>query len=202
MSARAQAQRVTHLVTRYFESIRARPLDDATRRWVTDTLEPAELGVWEGMSPVDQAEGVAVARRLDAALAGTSEATDPRWRAAALVHDAGKQLSGYGTTGRTVTAITAMGLGSARLRRWVDAPGPVRARMGRYVAHDELGADLLRRAGARPEVAAWAGAHHQSARWTGTGIPASVCRALAAADGEPAESPSEGDRGACGGVLG
>jgi hypothetical protein len=57
--------------------------------------------------------------------------------------------------------------------------------MGRYAAHDDLGADLLRRAGARLAVVAWAAAHHRPDRWAGTGIPETVCRALADADGEP-----------------
>ena len=61
----------------------------------------------------------------------------------------------------------------------------MRARMGRYVAHDDLGGALLRDAGARAEVAAWAEAHHRPERWAGTGIPPAVCRALAEADGEP-----------------
>jgi hypothetical protein len=53
------------------------------------------------------------------------------------------------------------------------------------VAHDDLGAALLRDTGARIEVAAWAEAHHRPDRWADTGIPLAVCRALAAADGEP-----------------
>jgi len=185
MSARAAGSRVAHLARRYVESVRVRPLDHQTRRWVAGALEPEELAVWEGMGPVDQAEGVAVARRVDVALAGTPEACDPRWRAAALLHDAGKQASGFGAVGRTVVTMAATLLGTARMRGWVDAPNPVQARMGRYVAHDELGAALLREAGARPEVAAWAGAHHRPARWDTTAIPVPVCRALAAADGEP-----------------
>ncbi len=185
MSARAPGPRVAHLVRRYVESVRARPLDHQTRRWAADALEPEELAVWEGMGLVDQAEGVAVARRVDVALAGTPEASDSRWRAAALLHDAGKQASGFGTAGRTVVTIVAALLGTSRLRGWVDPANPIRARMGRYVAHDELGAALLHAAGARPEVAAWAGAHHRPARWNATAIPVPVCRALAAADGEP-----------------
>ena len=76
-------------------------------------------------------------------------------------------------------------VGAARLRGWVDGHHPLRARIGRYVAHDDVGAALLHDAGARPEVAAWAGAHHRPDRWTSTGIPPAVCQALAAADGEP-----------------
>jgi hypothetical protein len=186
---RARGRRLVHLVERFFGSLRSRPLDAETRAWVAATLEPAEEGVWAAMAPTDQAEGVGVARRVVAALVATGEASDPRWRAAALLHDAGKQLSGFGTAGRAAVTIVATALGDAGLRRWAEAPGGLRARMGRYVAHDELGAELLARAGARPEVAAWAGAHHRPAHWAATGIPPAVCRALAAADGEPVDEP-------------
>ena len=177
--------RLTHLVARFFESLRAAPLDDADSAWVADALLPAEMQVWDGMNRADRAEGVGVARRLDTALAGTPHATDARWRAAALLHDAGKQLSGYGTVGRAAVTAVAFVAGKDRARRWASAESPTRARVGRYVAHDELGAVLLRDAGARAEVAAWAEAHHRPARWDTTGIPIAVCRALAAADGEP-----------------
>ena len=56
---------------------------------------------------------------------------------------------------------------------------------GFVVLENCMGADLLRSAGARPEVAAWAETHHRPDRWPTTGIPPQVCRALARADGEP-----------------
>jgi hypothetical protein len=184
----ARGRRVGHLVGRFFGTLVARPLGAGVRAWVAAALEPTEQSVWQGMSRADQAEGVAVARRLDAALAGSAEAADPRWRAAALLHDAGKQLSGFGAPARAVVTVIAGVVGAERARGWTTDGGRVRARMGRYVAHDDLGADLLLRAGARAEVAAWAGAHHHPARWPHTGIPPAVCRALAAADGEPPEA--------------
>ncbi len=69
--------------------------------------------------------------------------------------------------------------------------------MGRYVAHDDVGADLLTVAGARPAVIAWAAAHHRPELWGSTGIPTRVCRALARADGEPVppECPVSPSRG-------
>jgi len=182
---RARGRRLAHLVSRFFGSLRSRPLDDTTRAWVAAALEPPEKRVWDGMGSADQGEGVAVAKRLETALAGTSDGAEPRWRAAALLHDAGKQLSGYSTLGRAlVTSVQAV-LGDARLRGWAGARGRRRSRMGRYAAHDELGAELLQAAGARPAVSAWAAAHHRPPEWAGTGIPLAVCRALALADGEP-----------------
>jgi hypothetical protein len=184
VSARAaiatRGRRMRHLATRYVSSVRVGTLDDETAAWVTDALEPGERAVWAGMSRADQAEGVAVAR----AFAAATGDDDPRWRAAALLHDAGKQVSGYGTFGRVLATLVIGASGSARARGWADGAASARTRVGRYAAHDDLGAELLRAVAARPEVAAWAAAHHRPDRWSASGIPESVCRELAAADGE------------------
>ena len=88
--------------------------------------------------------------------------------------------------GKTDVDLTPLG------RAWATVVGALashgRARLwpsevGRYIAHDEHGAAQLRAAGARPEVVAWAEAHHRRELWPGTGIPLPVCEALAAADG-------------------
>jgi hypothetical protein len=173
--------RAAHLVSRFFGSLRPRALDPETIAWVERTLEPGELRVWEGLGAADRAESVAVARRLDAA--------DSTWTAAALLHDAGKQASAYGPLGRAVVTVVAAGVGGEKVRSWTAGTGRVRARMGCYAAHDVIGAELLAAAGARPAVIAWAGAHHRPERWAVTGIPPEVCRALAAADGEPLSRP-------------
>jgi len=195
MSARSAArgitrQRIAHLVARFFASLRARPLDAATVASVRDRLEPGERRVWESMPRADQADSVDVANALQRMLAGTAEAADARWPAAALLHDAGKQRSGYGTIARAVVTVIATVAGHERVRSWAGPGSSPRARMGRYVAHDDLGAAVLADAGARPEVAAWAAAHHRPDQWAGTGIPLPVCRALAAADGEPVTAAS------------
>jgi len=176
----ARGRRLRHLATRFASSIRAGALDEQTAAWAADALEPGERAVWARMSRADRAEGVAVARAFVAA--GGDD--DRRWRAAALLHDAGKQVSGYGTFGRVLATLVIGVVGRARARAWADGAGSVRSRIGRYAAHDDLGADLLRAAGARDEVAAWAAAHHRPERRPGTGIPESVCRQLAVADGE------------------
>jgi putative nucleotidyltransferase with HDIG domain len=185
--------RSTHLVTRFFGSVRARPLDAATVAWVAAVLEPGELQTFDELPRADRAEGVAVARRVEASLGGTSQDRDGRWLAAALLHDAGKQLSGYGTIGRAAATVVTIAAGERRVRGWATGSSSVRARMGRYATHDVLGAELLRERGARPEVVAWAEAHHRPDRWPDTGIPLEVCRALAAADGEPIAARNQAD---------
>jgi hypothetical protein len=164
-------------------------LDAETIAWVERTLEPSELHVWQGLDRADRAESVAVARRLEVALAGTADAAHSTWVGAALLHDVGKQASAYGPVGRSVATVVMAVRGDGAVRRWAGETGPVRSRMGRYATHDEVGAELLRVAGARPELAAWAAAHHRFERWESSGIPLRVCRALATADGEPRSHP-------------
>lgn len=174
-------RRAAHLLARFFGSLRPRPLDAETLAWVEQKLEPNELRVWEGLDRADRVESVAVARRFEAALAGTSDST---WTAAALLHDVGKQASAYGPVGRAVATLVVAVAGGDTVRGWVRVEAPVRGRMGRYAAHDDIGAQLLTEAGARAPVIGWAAAHHRADRWASTGIPPQVCRALAAADGE------------------
>ena len=75
--------------------------------------------------------------------------------------------------------------GGETVRGWAAETNGVRGRMGRYAAHDDVGAELLSVAGARPAVIAWAGRITAPPEWDSTGIPLRVCRALARADGEP-----------------
>ena len=166
--------RAVHLVSRFFGSWRARPLDPADRAFVRLHLTPEELPVWETLGRADRAESVAVARRLTLALGPDA---DSRYVAAALLHDVGKTDAGLGTIGRAGATVVAGLASHGRARSWPNA-------VGRYVSHDDRGADLLRRAGARPETVAWAAAHHRRERFAATGIPLEVCELLAAADGE------------------
>ena len=112
-------------------------------------------------------------------------------RAPARRREAGRRPTGRSGGSRPPSWLAMAGKDQAR--GWVDESGGVRAsRIGRYVAHDDLGAELLAVAAARPEAVAWAGAHHRPDRWSGTGIPLDVCRALAG----PTVSPPAAVHGA------
>jgi putative nucleotidyltransferase with HDIG domain len=167
--------RAGHLARRFFGSWRVAPLDDAERELVHGSLNPGELKCWERLGPADRQESVATAR---AARHELGPDPDARWVAAALVHDVGKAETDLGPVGRSVATVVAAIAGPRRVRTW-------NGRIGRYLNHDELGAARLRAAGARPEAAAWAAAHHRRALWPGTGIPPEICEILARADGEP-----------------
>jgi putative nucleotidyltransferase with HDIG domain len=163
--------RVRHLATRFVGSLRARPLDAADLAFVHDSLRPEELACWERLGRADRAESLATARAL-------GPESEPRWVAAALLHDVGKAETTLGPNGRALATVVATLAGRRRARTWANA-------IGRYVNHDELGAARLREAGARPETVAWAAAHHRRERWPATGLAPEICELLAIADGEP-----------------
>jgi hypothetical protein len=182
--------RATHLVGRFFSSLVPLPVRAADRAWVADVLEPQELDIWSRLSRVDRRESIAVARRTEAALVGTEYEADPRWIAAALLHDVGKLDARFGPVRRALATMLTVVLGRATVEGWVDKSGFVR-RCALYVFHDQLGGDRLRMAGGRKEASLWADAHHRPAIWDATGLPATVVVALAAADGERTAFPSE-----------
>jgi HD domain len=167
--------RAGHLAHRFFGSVRAAPLDDADVEFVHGYLQPAELECWERLGTADRNESVATGRATLRALGADPE---PKWIAAALLHDVGKAGTDLGPVGRSVATVAAAIAGHRRARAW-------NGRMGRYLNHDELGGVRLRESGARPEAASWAVAHHRRELWPATGIPPDICEILAAADGEP-----------------
>jgi putative nucleotidyltransferase with HDIG domain len=179
-TARAWMRRARHLVARFVTSLRARPIDEADRAFARDSLREEERECWDDLGPADQAESVATGRATIQLLNRTEHdwEAEPDWIAAALLHDIGKTETDLGTIGRSLATVAAMLAGDRRARAWSGA-------FGRYVNHDELGAQRLRESGARPAAVAWAAAHHRPDLWPGTGIPPEICRLLAAADGEP-----------------
>jgi putative nucleotidyltransferase with HDIG domain len=167
--------RVAHLTRRFVGSLRPRPLDADDLAFVHGVLRPEERACWERLGPADRAESLATARST---LHFLGPDADPMWVAAALLHDVGKAETALGPLGRTWATIAATVVGPRRARNWSNVAG-------RYVNHDQLGAERLREAGARPEAANWAEAHHRPDRWPATGIPPEICEILAVADGEP-----------------
>jgi hypothetical protein len=165
--------KVVHLVRRFVRALSPGRPRDTDVAWVESVLTPAELAVWTRLPNHDRRYSIRVARRVEQLLSTTGFAHDPRWPAVALLHDVGKLDSNLGVVRRAFA--TVAGAVRPTLRR-------SRGRFGRYLRHDEIGAELLRAAAARDEAARWAGAHHHPERWHATGIPAPVAAALDAAD--------------------
>jgi hypothetical protein len=139
-------------------------------------MTPGEAGLWRRMSSPDRRHAVAVAHRVEAALGPA--ATTPVL-AAALLHDVGKIESGLGPFRRAAATVAGMVGGHAAAEEWRTRQGPVGG-VGRYLCHDEIGAELLVAAGSDALTVAWAREHHLPAeRWT---VDPEVGAALKAAD--------------------
>ena len=115
--------------------------------WALTHLNTGEARVYLGMDPRDREHALRVAQGLLAAVPGTSQEV----LAAALLHDCGKQLRPYRVWERV-----GAGLVPGRLARRLPL-GPLWVRG----QHPELGARLLRAAGARERVAELVERHHR-----------------------------------------
>lgn len=167
-----------HLVRRFVGALKPGPPSAADRAWVADVLGPPELGLFERMPRHDQRHAIGVARRVDAALAGTEHAGDPRWLAAALLHDVGKLDADLGVLARVGATLAG---GRDMADAWSAQRGITR-RVGLYLRHPELGGTRIRVAGGREEAAVWAEAHHDPDLQARAAVPAPVVGALVAAD--------------------
>jgi hypothetical protein len=124
----------------------------------------------------DRRHSAAVAREVERRLG--HEASSPVL-AAALLHDVGKIDAGLRTWGRVVATMSAAVAGPDTARLWIRSSGFTR-RVGLYLHHPEIGADLLEMAGSDPLTVAWAEEHHKPREeWT---IPLPIAEVLSAAD--------------------
>jgi hypothetical protein len=170
-----------HLARRFFGALRPggpRPADTA---WAETALEPGEFALWSKMPNHDRRHSIVVAHRVEAQLAGTEYEGDTRWPAAALLHDVGKLDSHLSVVGRVLATMAGGAAGHEWADAWTTKRGVTR-RFGLYLKHPQLGRDRILMAGGRPEVARWAGAHHDAEQWDRCGIPGPVVDALRAAD--------------------
>jgi hypothetical protein len=166
----------SHLVRRFFGSLRPGGPGPHAETWVKARLLPGEHALWCRMSGSDRRHAVGVAERVERALG--HEATRAVL-AAALLHDVGKIESGLGTYGRVVATVSGKVAGQEMATAWRRQRGFAR-RVGLYLQHDRLGGDLLEMAGSDPLTVAWTREHHlPESEWT---VPANIAEALKAAD--------------------
>ena len=162
-----------HLARRFLRALWPGRPRSSDVDWVNTVLTPEEQVLWNRLPNHDRRYSIRMARTVDEILAGSAYAGDPRWIAIALLHDVGKLDAGLGIPSRIVATVA----GSV-----VPATRRSRNRLGRYLRHDDAGAQLIRAAGGREDAARWAAAHHHPDLWAQTGIPEPVMHALAAAD--------------------
>ena len=128
------------------------------------------------MSRADRRHAAGVARRVEVALG--HEATRPVL-AAALLHDCGKTVSGLGTYGRVIATLSGKMAGIDQAVAWTETSGFTR-RVGLYLEHPRLGAELLGLAGSAPLTVAWTAEHHLPPEdWT---VPVEIGQVLKDAD--------------------
>ena len=113
-----------HLVKRAVSSLLQTPPTEQDLVIVTGILNDAEYSVWLKMQFRDQRHSIIVLRRFDAMLPVALREE----RAAALLHDVGKNVSGLGFVSRVTATVM----------------GPRSRRFAEYHNHENLGVELLR----------------------------------------------------------
>lgn len=170
--------RFGHLAKRFFGSLWPAGPSRQDEEWVQSVLGDGEVRLWQRMSKVDRRHAVGVARDVERQLGG--EATRPVL-AAALLHDVGKVSSGLGTYGRVIATLAGAAAGRSMAEAWTEGKGFTR-RVGLYLRHGAIGADMLAMAGSDPLTVTWAKEHHVPEEdWT---LPPAIARALKAADND------------------
>lgn len=165
-----------HLVRRFLGSLAPGDVRPPDRAWAEGQLTAREGELWRSMGRADRRHSVAVARRIEVALG--PEATRPVL-AAALLHDVGKVASGLGTYGRVVATLSGAAAGRDMAEAWSQTRGITR-RIGLYLRHEELGADMLALADSDPLTVALVREHSWPAGERT--VPAALAEALRAAD--------------------
>ncbi len=172
-----------HLAGRFTRALWPGPPRPDDVAWVESVLTPDGFVQFRRQPNHDQRHAIGVARDVEARLAGTDHADDPRWLSAALLHDIGKLDARLGVYGRVVATVSASLAGRETAEHWSTSSGFTR-RVGLYLRHAELGADRIRLAGEPEEAARWSAAHHDPATWPDLPIPEPVVVALDAADND------------------
>lgn len=172
-----------HLAKRFFGALSPQGPSARDDAWAKALLLTGEQELWDRMSGPDRRHGVGVARH---ALRLLGDEQPRPVLAAALLHDVGKVEAGLGTFARVGVTLAAIARGRERLLGWSrgqPASRPtLRQRVGDYLEHDRLGAEMLKQAGSDPLTYTWAREHHLSSdRWS---VDARVAAALKAADGD------------------
>jgi hypothetical protein len=172
----ARVGHATHLVRRFAGMLWPGGPSEADDAWAVGALNAGEVALWRRMSGPDRRHAHGVARDVAARL---GPAADRPVLAAALLHDVGKVDSGLGPVRRSFVTVAGIAAGHERARAWRTRPGVV-GRAGRYLCHDEIGAQLLAEASSDPLTVAWAREHHLPRdRWS---VPPAIGAALKAAD--------------------
>lgn len=175
---------VWHLAARFFGSLSPAGPSADDERWALERLSSGERALFARMSAPDRRHAIGVAKEAHRLAAAIDVPVPAPFSAAALLHDVGKVESRLGTFSRVVATLLGVLLGRRRVVAWAGTPttGRWRRRIGDYLVHDRIGADLLAGAGSDELVVTWAREHHlPAARWS---VDPQIGRFLKEADGD------------------
>lgn len=171
-----------HLAGRFFGAVDPRAPEAELDTWARSFLIPAERSLWNLMSGPDRRHAISVARQVEVSLYANRQEPDRPVMAAALLHDVGKVRSDLGTFSRVAVTLAAIAKGREALAAIPPQAPRWRARVGEYLTHDVIGAEMLAGAGSDRLTVTWAGEHHlPPERWS---TPPQIAAALSEADGD------------------
>jgi putative nucleotidyltransferase with HDIG domain len=177
------AQKLRHLTVRFFGSLRPGPPRPEDVEWARAVLGEDAFALWQRQPNHDRRHAIAVARGVEAQLAGTPDADDEVWLSCALLHDIGKLDARLGVYGRVVATVAGAAAGRDMADAWTTRGGFTR-RVGLYLKHPAIGADRIRAVGAPDAAARWAAAHHTRPLPDDLAIPDPVVAALDTCDND------------------
>jgi hypothetical protein len=172
------------LLRRLADSARAVRLSPDDRAWTESLLTPAEYALWARLAPHDQVHAVRVAKVTRAKLAGSPYEDGGRWLGAALMHDIGKLEANLAMHERVAATLAGRVVRLSTAKQWAGGSRDFIHRLGLYLTHGTVGAETIRRAGGREELAAWAEVHQEYNLAVKSPVPALVAHALSAADAD------------------
>lgn len=137
---------MSHLVTRFFDVLFAKPLTASEEAAVRDWLSDEEAGLFFAQPYFDQRHAYHAGLKVVAA--GVSDTSIIK---AALLHDVGKRHCGLGAIGRSIATV------------WIAVKLPAPTSFRQYKDHGEIGAAELEEIGCEPVVVEFA-RHHPHER--------------------------------------
>ncbi|MCB1258472.1 MAG: HD domain-containing protein [Microthrixaceae bacterium] len=171
---------LAHRSRRFFGSLLPVHVKAEDADWVAGLLSESELAAFYRMCVRDQVHSIGVARKVEANLGALDSSEPSDWiLVAALMHDVGKSMVELGTYGRVMASLAGWAAGEEMAPAWAQKRGMTR-KIGLYLQHPELGADILRMADSDPRVVAWAREHYYKPELCS--LPDDVVRLLVAAD--------------------
>lgn len=120
-------------------------------------LVPARI--IDGVSRLEQKENEAADGPFGSSVAPDSVAPDWLY-CAVLLHDVGKVQSQLGTFGRVFATLVGKFVRPETPKTWQHLSG-LRGRLGRYLCHSSIGAEMLREVNSDENAVLWASLHHK-----------------------------------------